>query len=336
MTISKRNKITIFLFLNILSSLTTNLFAFELYHGKKLEADLGFIFGFEYSYEATLLPGIGGYDLTKAQTTLEGKYLENLNYKLSLDFSEVETDNGYTTILKDANIRYDFSDFFRIKLGRFKVPFGQEISNGTVSRPYMNHSEGSELIAPGRSQGISFSGKNIFNSFSYNLGIYNDSDTIVLENETGHYLFTGLVSYEYKFLETSYNILYSTDETFAHGLSIDLNFDLKENRKLRFFSEFLEQRYYNYYWNHSLFSFVALRINSIEPVLYFDYYNENIGYDGEEDKLIPGIGLNEYFLNDKLKIMVDLHTSYFYSLEDSTTLKFYDHTLAIKLILEMD
>jgi hypothetical protein len=315
--------------------LSLPLWAFEIYDGKKVEVEMELLLGFEAYYKATLLPGIGGFELSNCQIKLEGEYLDKHEFVISSDLSEIEIDDETLSFLKDAYTQHNIHDFFRIRAGKQKVPFGEEISMGTTSRQYISHSEGSDLIAPGRSLGLSFSGDDILTYFGYETGLFNDSGEDLLDNDTGNLMFTGQVNFEYKFLETTYSILYSTEETFAHGISVDLNFNLKDNVELRVFSEFLEQRYYNYYWNHSLFTFAALRINSIEPVLYLDYYNEYVGGDGSEDKLIPGIGFNKYF-NNRIKLMIDLHTNYYYSLEDLYNDKFYDSKVTIKLIMELE
>lgn len=314
---------------------TFSLFSFELYDGKKLQVDMTLILGVDYSYKATLLPGIGGFELTNSQIKIEGEYLENLEFSFSGDFSDTEIESEQVHFLKNAYLQYNFFYFLRLRTGRFDIPFGGEADLGIGSRPYIYHSEASKLITPGRSIGVSLSGKKIFDYFGYKVGFFNSSGDLFTENVTGHHIFTGLITFKKGIFEAGYNILYSTDETFSQGVFIDINALLRENITFRFFTEYLEQRYFNYHWNHSVYSFASLRVNSFEPVLYFDYYNDRVGYDGVEDKWIPGIGFNVYFLNDKLKLMTDLHTNYLYSLEDGYNLKFYDHKLTIKLILEI-
>ncbi len=309
------------------------LFSFEIYDGKKLDVEMDLLIGIDYSYEATLLPGRAGFELTDSKIGLEGEYLDKMKFHVSVDLSDTEVDGDNVQFLRAAYGQYTFFDALKLRAGRFEIPFGEENSLGKMSRPNMYHSEASDLIAPGRSVGIRLSGKKIFNDFSYSLGAYNSSGTLSVENETGHHIFTGQLKFNRDFFKTGYEILYSTDEIISQGLFVDFDFDVKENITFRFFSEYLEQRYYNYHWNHSVFTSVALRINNIEPLIYFDYYDDRVGYDGVEDKWVAGLGFNSYFLNDNLKLMVDLHTNYYYSLENASNLKFYDHKLTLKMIL---
>lgn len=315
------------------TGMTFSLFPFDIYKSKMLDVEMDLLLGVDYSYEATLLPGRGGFELTNSKIRFEGEFLDNLKFTISADLSDSEVKRDNLQFLRDAYGQYNFFDALRLRAGRFEIPFGEENSLGTMSRPNMYHSEASDLIAPGRSVGIRLSGKKIFNDFSYSLGAYNSSGTLYVENETGHHIFTGQLKYNRDVFSTGYGILYSTDEVFSQGLFVDFNVDLKENVTFRFFSEYIEQRYYHYHWNHSLFTSVALRLNNIEPLIYFDYFNDRVGYDGDEDKWVAGLGFNTYFLNDNLKLMVDLHTNYYYSLENLANLKFYDHKLTVKLIL---
>jgi len=311
------------------------LFAFDIYNSKKIDVEMDILLGVDYSYEATLLPGRGGFELTDSKIALEGEFLEKLKFHISADLSDREVVYNNIQFLKDAYGQYNFANFLKLRAGLFEIPFGEENSLGTMSRPHMYHSEASDLIAPGRSVGIRLSGKKIFNHFSYSLGAYNSSGTIYEENETGHHIFTAGLTFKKDFFETGYQILYTTDEIFSQGIYLDFDFKLNENSNMRIFSEYLEQRHFNYHWNHSLFTSLSLRVNDIEPLLYFDYYNERVGYDGTEDKWIAGLGFNSYFLDDHLKLMVDLHTNYLYSLENTLNLKFYDHKLTIKLLMDL-
>lgn len=296
---------------------------------------MNLLLGMDLSYTATLLPGIGGFEITEGQISFEGEILDKADFKVSIDLSRISEEPDDLQILKDVYGRYDFADFFRVKAGRFEVPLGLEGLKGTASRPNIYHSEGAREISPGRSVGISFDGKEIFNYFGYNLGLFNESDEFALENETGHFLFSGLIFFKNDFVRAGYNASYSTSDNFSQGVFADFELDLGKDKELNIFLEYLEQRFFNYHWNHSAYALVSYRSGDVEPLIYFDYYNERVGYDGEEDKWIAGLGFNSYFLKDKLRLMVDLHTNYLYSLQNSFNLKFYDNKLTIKLILDI-
>lgn len=309
--------------------------AFEIYDEKKITLDLDITLGLSCFYAATLLPGKGGFELTESKISFEGEYDKDLDFKLSADFSEINGEDDDKEILKDAYLRYSFSDYFRLKSGRYDIPLGEESQRGQKKRPNMFHSEGADLISPGRSLGVSISGKDIFDMFSYSLGVFNASGDIASENESGHFLFSGNIGFEKDFFQTGYSASYSTDEVFNHGVFMLFDFEFNDDVSMELFTEYMEQRFFNYHWNHSVYALLSLRVRNAEPLLYFDYFNDKVGYDGIEDKWIVGLGSNFYFLKDRLKLMTDLHSNYLYSLQKSFNLKFYDTKLTVKLVLSL-
>ena len=324
-----------FLYIYLVYFVTQGLSAFEIYEGKNLDIDLNLLLGMNYNYTATLLPGLSSFNLTEGKIALEGEIMEKAEFKISVDFTDIEMEEESLAFLRDLYGRYDFHDFFRVKAGRFEIPFGADSLKGTDSRPNIYHSQGSDKISQGRSVGVSLSGKKIFGHFEYSLSAFNNSGELSLENETGRHLFSGSLTFNNNFLDTGYNALITTDETFSQGVYMDWNFKLGEKTKLNIFCEYLEQRYFHYYWNHSVYTLLALRTGKVEPLIYFDYYNEKVGYDGEDDMWMPGLGCNIYFLDDRLRLMTDLHSEYRYSLQNSFNLKFYDTQLTLKLVLKI-
>lgn len=311
----------------------SNIFAFKIYDGKNLKVKMTALLGSDYSYETSLLLGRSGFELTNSKLELEGHYLKNLNFTLSTDFSEKEIDSGNIKILKDAFIEYKFHIFFKLRAGRFKIPFGKEISLGSSKRPYIYRPESSKKISPGYSDGFVLSGKKIFSLFQYKMGFFNSSGSLSQKNITGHHLFISSLSFKKEFFSAGYSFLLETNETLSHGAFIHYNKIFTNRLKLRIFIEFLEKRHYNYHWNHSFFSFSSLRFKSAEPVIYFNYFNHKVSYDGSEDKWTGGLGFNYYFLKDKLRLMLDIHTNYHPSLEDGYNLKFYNSKITLKLLL---
>ncbi|MCP4177192.1 MAG: hypothetical protein GY756_05440 [bacterium] len=309
--------------------------AFELYEGKKIDVEMNLLVGFDYSYKMTYPPGDSGFKLNNTKLKLETEYLDKYKAVISTDLADIDNEAETLALLKDSYIQIKLHDYFKIRTGQFKIPFGEEYSRGAASRPNIYHSEASDLIVPGRSLGVSLSGKNIFDYLGYELGFFNSTGIEFQENESGHHIFSGQISFKNDFLNSGYNIEYSTDETFAQGGFISLNLDFSENVHFLLFTEYIEQRYFNYHWNNSIYSLIALRIKSVEPLVYFDYYNNKVGYDGVEDKWIIGIGTNKYFLNDKLRMMIDYHTEYHYSMATANNLKFYNHKLTIKMMMEL-
>lgn len=321
------------LFLILLNSYS--LFSAEIYDSKKLQLDLNFLLGMEGYFQTTLLQGRGGFDLTEGKISFEGELLDKMDFKVSVDLTDIDGGSDDIPFLKDVYGRYDFHDFARLKGGRFELPFGRENGKGTASRPNMFHSEGSDLIVPERSIGLSLDGKNIFEYFGYSVSATNAAGSPLIDEETGHFLFSGSLFFKNDFLKAGYNTFISTEEKFAQGIYTDFSFELSDKLQLGILCEYLEERFFNYHWNHSLYALLSLRSGSVEPLFYFDYFNDKVGYDGEEDKWKAGLGSNFYFLDDRLKFMIDLHTNYLFSLQESFNKKFYDNRLTLKLILEI-
>lgn len=323
------------MFLLILLYSGNTLFSVELHDGKKIKLELDLLLGMEGYFQTTLLLGKGGFDLTEGKVALKGELFDNLDFKVSADMTDIDGGSEDIPFLKDLYGRYEFHDYARIKAGRFELPFGQESLKGLGSRPNIYHSEAADLIVPERSIGLALEGKKILDYWGYSLSACNASGSPLIDEETGHFLFTGALFFKNDFVKTGYNAYFSTDENFSQGIYTDFSFQLSETTELDLLIEYLEKRFYNYHWNHALYALISLRTGSVEPLLYFDYYNDKVGYDGVDDKWKAGLGCNFYFLQDRLKLMVDLHTNYLYSLQESFNKKFYDNRLTLKLVLEI-
>ncbi len=319
----------------LLSLLYSTASAAEIYTGNNLVLDSQFIIGTAYRYDADFFPGRSGFLITDAAWKTSGIYRNSLKFALNIDFSEANCSSEDREILKNAYIQYDFNNSFRFRAGQSKTPFGFSYSQSSEERPNIYHSLGSNNIAPGRAVGVRLSGKQIGPGFSYALGFYNTSPITEDRNLNGHHRGIGSITYSNRELCTGYNIYFGTDEMFAHGvyLSWQKPFGADKNMKLKFLSEYMEQRYYHYHWNHSLYTLVALRINNVEPLIYLDYFNDNIGYDGENDIIRPGIGFNAYFMKDKMQLKTDLHTEYLYSYPQWDNMKLFNTRLTIKLLV---
>ncbi|MDC7219963.1 MAG: porin [Spirochaetales bacterium] len=309
--------------------------AFEIESGKHIEFDQELVLGTSLTYEATDFPGRGGFTLTDLDIKMSGTYEEDLEFNLSLDLSELnssEEDEG--AVLKNAYIQYNQSDLLRYRVGQAKLPFGMEYEMSSTERPQLYHSQGSDLIAPGRALGFTLLGKEIWKTLSYKAGLYNfTSSDDSYENDSGHIRAAGTIKWDYEDWEVAYEISGSTAETFAHGVGVKWDHKFSSRNRLTIFMELMEQRYYNYYWNNSLYSCISFRHKRIEPYIYFDYFNEDIDEDGENDIIIPGLGFNAYLIDDKLQIRSELHSEYIYSYPTLNNYKFYDTQLSVNCVV---
>jgi phosphate-selective porin OprO and OprP len=75
---------------------------------------------------------------------------------------------------KDLYLNWTTFDAFRIKAGRFKMPFGLEQNTGVSDLDFAYRSLGSSTIAPGRDRGVMAYGDLLGGSLVYEAGVFDD------------------------------------------------------------------------------------------------------------------------------------------------------------------
>jgi phosphate-selective porin len=73
---------------------------------------------------------------------------------------------------KDVYVRWRTFDAARVKIGRFKIPFGLEQNTGVSELDFAYRALGSRTIAPGRDTGVMVSGA--LGRFGYEAGVFDD------------------------------------------------------------------------------------------------------------------------------------------------------------------
>ena len=313
---------------------SNSLFSFPVYKGKEISVNMNMLLGIDFFYKLTKPPGLGGFRISNSKIKIDAKYLKKIKAKISFDFSKIDKKKFHMNLLKKAFLQYDFNNFFKVRTGKFKAPFGKEISQGIKKRHYIYHSQSSKAV-PGYSLGLQFSGENIFKYLSYKVGFLNLNNKEFVEEINGNFTLCGNFQFDFRYFNLGYQYLADTAERFSQGVFFLHRMKFRKDFYYNFFFEFIEERYFNYYWNNSFFSNLSLRVKSFEPLLYLDFFNNKVGFDGLKDNFIFGIGFNSYFLKDKLKIMIDIHTNYLYSLKNVENLKFYDNKITIKILMEL-
>ena len=107
-----------------------------------------------------------GFRIRRAKLAVFGYAYEHVKFKLEANFAG-------TPVLDDAYIEDDRLPFFIGRLGQFKVPFSLEELTSDTEILSIERSEVVKQIAPGRDQGISFSGVVTGGLLSYSIGAYN-------------------------------------------------------------------------------------------------------------------------------------------------------------------
>lgn len=279
------------------------LYAFKIYDKNDIKIKMSTEVNAEYNYEASLYPGLSSFEIPSAKITIDGEYMEKLEFSISTELAEMVLENAY--------IKYNLLPPLKIKMGQYKIKYGREETSDY--RPQTSHSEASKNFTPGRSIGISFYGNELFNILNYNFAFSNDFNSDE-DNETGQHTLTLQLEKEFDLnqeyvLTPGYNILYNTDEIFSHGIYIELLNN--DSKNLYLLLEYLEQRYFNYYWNRSFYISTAYRFSFLEPFFNFEYYDDYVGEMTNDDALISEIGLNLFQMDDKLKISLSYTNDYY-------------------------
>jgi hypothetical protein len=258
--------------------------------------------------------------LSTAMLSLRGELYQWLKFKLSCELREVSGGEPYeyTLSLEDIYAEHEFYDFLSLRFGRFKVPFGEEIFLGAGERPYIDHTETTDGISPGRDLGIMASGSNIWDLFGYDASISTGNVIIMPEDTTLSYLLTGKIFVRYNKkdfidIKAGYNGYYHyfhsvvSQHELAQGFFASLTWQPDKIQKLSFLSEYAERVQIRNVinqtldWRRGLTGILSYRYDFIEPVLVFDWYDRSL-LDSDTDKglIALRVGTAAYFLKDDL------------------------------------
>ncbi|MBN2441502.1 MAG: hypothetical protein JXJ04_09145 [Spirochaetales bacterium] len=286
--------------------------------------------------------------LSDASLSLESKLYNTLSVKLSCDadIQEGLTDE-YVLILKDIYARYLFHDFMSLSVGLFKVPFGEEIFFGSGERPYINKTETSDKIPPGRDLGVMISGKNIASLFGYNLGLFLGTEPDLPENAEKNYLAAGKVFIEYKKFSPldillGYNAYYHsfyldvTTEQIAQGFFLKGNLKINKENTLTILAEYQERVLIRDVlnncmdWRRGILGFTSYRYRGIEPYILLEMYDSSLLIRDDNDLFHLVTGFTAYFLPKDL-----LRIKFCYELEYPYYFDVLSHKISTLLQIEL-
>ncbi|MGE0863709.1 MAG: OprO/OprP family phosphate-selective porin [Vicinamibacterales bacterium] len=118
------------------------------------------------------------YDFRTARIGVQGDLTRHFSYEVEREISR----DGEFTDWKDVYLAWKTFDAFRIKAGRFKMPFGLEQNTGPTETDFAYRSLASSAIAPGRDRGAMIYGE--AGRITYEAGIFDDDgDNAELEAE---------------------------------------------------------------------------------------------------------------------------------------------------------
>lgn len=266
-----------------------------------------------------------GFVIDAAKIKLIGEYAKRLKLYLSLDPSKPNSSSKdyYTEPLDKVYLQYAASKKFKIRIGQFKNPFGNEMQYGIQSRPQLYHRITTKKICPDLDRGIMLSGKKVFGFFGYAIGLFNgtsvEQSLSTASGQVPAKLFFQKKVKKRMNLMFGYNALYrgeipysnQWEHRFADGYFIDMKYRPHESIHFHLLTEYLERLDFRHFgastrnWERGGFVITALRIQRIEPVLYWEIYDHESLFSDDDDIIQYGIGLNTYFFNDNFRFRID-------------------------------
>lgn len=119
------------------------------------------------------------FDVRTIRVGLKGDLTRHFDYEIEREIEEL-TDSELVEPKwqfgqwKDVFINWTTFDAFRVKAGRFKMPFGLEQTTGVSDLDFAYRSLGSTKIAPGRDVGVMAYGELIDGALVYEAGLFDD------------------------------------------------------------------------------------------------------------------------------------------------------------------
>ncbi|MBN1698947.1 MAG: hypothetical protein JW881_15625 [Spirochaetales bacterium] len=286
------------------------------------DAELILHMGYEISGEYEIDDEQYTLSLSTISFSLKSELYKSLSLKLSMEF--VESPSGepdvYLLQLEDLYAGYGFHDFLSMRIGRFKVPFGEEVFDGADERPYIDHPDTTEKIACGRDLGIMASGENIFNLFGYDACLSSGRLETVSEDAESALLLTGKIFMRHSIhdiidIRAGYYGYYHyvndivSRQGLAQGMFASLAWEPAALHTISLHIEYMERlRMRNVSnrtmdWRRGLFGILSYRYDFIEPVVVMDWYDRSLlDTDSDEGLVTTSIGAAAYFLEDDILI----------------------------------
>ncbi|MBN1647468.1 MAG: hypothetical protein JW874_05495 [Spirochaetales bacterium] len=246
--------------------------------------------------------------LDAASVSTEGEYRKKLLFSLETDLAGLldNEDPSLSEVLESCYFQYKFMKELKLRLGLFTVPVSEELFLGLNERPSIDHSSAIKNLAPGSNIGIMVHGKDIINLFGYDLGLFNSLPPDQIMDAQSDLALAGKAyikaePFSRLSVKAGYSAYYSFSEIFAHSVFADLYFTVNEHNSIHLFSEYLEQRYYNYYWNNAFTAFIAWRCRFFEAYFRSELFDRNTAEAHSDDRILLSPGLNFYTCDDHMR-----------------------------------
>jgi phosphate-selective porin len=119
------------------------------------------------------------FDIRTIRVGLKGNLTRHFDWEIEREIDqatdlEEEVEKWRFGQWKDVFINWTTFDAFRVKAGRFKMPFGLEQNTGVSDLDFAYRTRGSVKIAPGRDTGVMAYGELLDGALLYEAGVFDD------------------------------------------------------------------------------------------------------------------------------------------------------------------
>ena len=281
--------------------------AMEIINKKKTGVDLNINISPAFYINFPLLEN--KFYLESAEIGLQCIYNDRLKVLIDMDFADIVSQDSDITsnILHNLYVQYKFSEQIKIRTGLFKIPVGEEFFFGNTERPYLDHSMSSDEMLPGWNIGIMLHGEELLSILSYAAGIFNTPAETFTEYETPYLSTAGKIALEgdcFKtlFVKCGYSVYYNFEDVLTHSLFSHIRWRFHDAQALSLFCEYMEQRFFNYYWNNGYFLFLSYRFKNWELYGTGDFFDRNTSDIDADDSIKICAGMRFYILKNKIQI----------------------------------
>jgi phosphate-selective porin OprO/OprP len=112
-------------------------------------------------------------ELQRARVGVEGVVLRHFRFNLEYELTEREVEVSRTSkAWKDVYFEVDYSDMARVRVGKFKVPFGLDQLTGISNLDFVYRSLGATSLAPARDIGVMVFGRVLGEKLDYSGGVF--------------------------------------------------------------------------------------------------------------------------------------------------------------------
>jgi len=269
------------------------------------------------------------FDFNRARIGVMGNIPYDFSYYFLLETSPFKKD-GPKAYLLDAFITYGRFQNFKVSVGSFKSPFGQELSTPCHSLYTINRSKFvNELTAPDRDMGLMLLGGSDTTLFQYSVAVMNGTGLLVKDIDTYKDIVGRVIVHPLDWFQFAGSFRFGKSESSDETVS-------DPDKRKRLGADFQIEKYGflvqgEYIWAEDIGSYLVgggcgedpelvqgsvkregLSIMALyntpwnlQPVIKYENYNDDIDFDGNNNmEHVTTFGFN-YFFNEWTRLQVN-------------------------------